>query len=50
MKKITPHRTRRTNIHVAIVLIILTALVMVANMSCTPQRGCYSTRGMAGYH
>jgi hypothetical protein len=50
MKKQTPHRTRRTNIHVAIILIILTALVMVANMSCTPQRnGCRAVRGMSGY-
>jgi hypothetical protein len=50
MKKQTPHRSRRTNIHVAIILIILTALLMAANMSCTPQRGgCYGTRGMSGY-
>jgi hypothetical protein len=51
MKKQTPHRSRRTNIHVAIILIILTALVMAANMSCTTQRyGCRAVRGMAGYH
>jgi hypothetical protein len=50
MKRTSAHRTHRTNIHVAIILIILTALVMVANISCIPQRnGCRAVRGMSGY-
>jgi hypothetical protein len=49
MIKKSPHRYRRTNIHVAIILIILTALAVVGNISCTPQHGCYATRKMAGY-
>lgn len=48
--KYSPHRNRRRSIHQAILLIILTAIIVAANVKCTPQReGCRAVRGMSGY-
>lgn len=44
----TPHRTRRTNIHIAILLIALLGILLAANMGCSPKFGCPKTQHIIG--
>jgi hypothetical protein len=44
----SPHNYRKQNIH-GLLLILLLAILWGA-FGCTPQYGCRSTQGMAGYH
>lgn len=45
----TPHSYRRQAIHSWFVILIGIIFAMIYLMSCSPQKGCYSTRGMSGY-
>lgn len=44
-----PHKYRRSTIHFWILAPIVAAIIMLWLSSCSPQRGCHSTRGMSGY-
>ena len=44
----TPHRNRRTNIHIW--LLCLIGFIIFLACSCgSPRRGCYGTRNFSGY-
>lgn len=45
-----PHQYRRQSIHFWLLAPIVAALILCLTLnSCTPSKGCYSTKGMAGY-
>ena len=46
--KSNPHRTRRTNIHLAFLLIALLGILLAANMGCSPKYGCPKTQHIIG--
>lgn len=45
----TPHRYRRSVIHFWILLPVAIIIAMLYLSGCSPQKGCYGTRGMSGY-
>jgi hypothetical protein len=45
----TPHKYHRSSIHFWILFPIAFAIIVSILFSCSPQKGCYGTRGMSGY-
>jgi hypothetical protein len=46
----TPHKYHRSSIHFWILFPIAFAIIVSFLFgSCSPQKGCYGTRGMSGY-